>query len=139
MTPMDTGCSRQRGQSPSRRSFLVAAGTLVSLLIGVPAAAAGEEWCEDDPVLTLRVRDRPVTVHVTFAVPVAQRRQLRRAWATGEVRGDTIVVRATVPDTAFKVWARLPARHIAVGNPAAVYPAGQIVTLTFPDVAAAEE
>ena len=119
----------------SRRSFLAALGAFGAAALGAPAAWAGEEWCPHDPPLRLRVEGRPVTVNVTFAVPKSQRHLLRLARASGQVHGDTVVIRATVPATRFKVWARIPALHRAAGDPEAVYAGGRMVALAFPHLA----
>lgn len=114
----------------SRRVFLVSMG-LFALTAIAPKASAGEEWCTDDPPITLLVHGRPVTVNTFFSVPISQREALPSAQVTGEARGSTITITAVMPGTKFTVSSEIPALGRAAGNRQEVHPAGHLVTLRF--------
>lgn len=96
-----------------------------------PQTEAAEEWCSDDPPVALLVHGRPVTVQTFFSVPVRQREELQHARVTGEVRGSTIIIRAVVPGTPFRVFSKIPALGRSAGSRREVHPAGHAVTLRF--------
>jgi hypothetical protein len=102
-----------------------------------PKAYAGEEWCGDDPPVTLLVHGKPVTVNTYFSVPIRYRRDLAQASVTGVAQGNTITISATLPGTVFRVYSEIPSLGRSAGRREEVHPAGKVVTLRFTGLTAA--
>lgn len=115
---------------------LAVSGALALAPLGLQSlpASAGHEWCFDDPPVQVVVQGQPVTVNTYVGVPVQQRQQARGARVSGYASGTSVVVTIEGVHADFRAYGRIGADGLSAGDPAAVYAAGQTVTLVFPDV-----